>query len=53
MSNFGSIDKISSFIDVIFTCLNKTVTENIADKKINKINNVFLFILRKLFNLCS
>ena len=53
MSNFGSIDKILSSIDVILNCLNKTVTKNITDKKNNKINNVFLFILRKLFNLSS
>ena len=53
MSNFGLIDKISSSNDVIFTSLNKTVTENITNKKNNKINNVFLFILRKLFNLSS
>ena len=53
MSNFVSTIIESSSMTVTSTCLNNTVIENIADKKINKINNIFLFTLRKLFNLST
>ena len=53
ISNFGSIDKKFSFVTFVLILLKKIVDKNIAVKKINKINNVFLFILRKLFNLSS